>query len=62
VKRARTARHRREGERRLGVQLAAAGIAIAALVSGVAFLPAVLGEEDPRPKVIVIVADDQSAD
>ena len=58
----RTARHAREGERRLGVQLAAAGVAIAALVSGVAFLPAVLGEEDPRPNVIVIVADDQSAD
>ena len=60
----RTARHRAEGRPRLGLQLAAAGIAIAALVSGVAFLPAVLGEEeqDPRLNVIVIVTDDQSAD
>jgi arylsulfatase A-like enzyme len=58
----RTARHRREGRPRLGVQLAAAGLAVAALVSGVAFLPEVLGEEDPRPNVIVIVTDDQSAD
>jgi len=59
---ARTARHRREGERRLSVQVAAVGIAIAALASGLAFLPAVLGADDPRLNVIVIVADDQSAD
>lgn len=58
----RSARHARGSQKRLGVQLAAAGVAIAALVSGVAFLPAVLGDDDPRPNVIVIVADDQSAD
>lgn len=58
----RSARHARENQRRLGVQLAAAAVAVAALVSGVAFLPNVLGDEDPRPNVIVIVTDDQSAD
>jgi len=47
---------------RLGPQLAAAGMAVAVLVLGAAFLPPALGVEDPRPNVIVIVADDQSAD
>ncbi len=37
-------------------------LAIAALAWGVAFLPDVRGREEPRPNVVVIVTDDQSAD
>ena len=40
----------------------AVGLAIAALAWSVIALPEVRGQEDPRPNVIVIVTDDQSAD
>ncbi len=57
---ARTARSRRaRPSMRPGL---AVGLALAALVWSVTALPQVRGQEDPRPNVIVILTDDQSAD
>lgn len=53
----------RTGRGRPGVRTGlAVGLAVGALAWSVAALPEVRGQVDPRPNVIVVVTDDQSAD